>query len=196
MPPERSEERDAAITALLPLVPLHGWSVDALREAAGPDADLLFPGGPVEMVETYCDLGDRWMEGDAAGLGLLAMRTPERVRAVIAARFERNGAHKEAVRRGLGVLALPGNSMVSARCTARTVDAIWHSAGDASADFSWYSKRAILAGVYGATLLYWLRDDSDGDAETLGFLDRRLAGVGRVGRLRKQAGQFFRSGAN
>ncbi len=45
---------------------------------------------------------------------------------------------------------------------ARTVDAIWHAAGDRSADWSWYSKRAILAGVYGATLLFWLRDDSDG----------------------------------
>ena len=40
-------------------------------------------------------------------------------------------------------------------CTARTVDAIWHAAGDRSADFSWYTKRAILAAVYTATVLYW-----------------------------------------
>ena len=193
---ERSAERDAAIVSLLPLTPHHGWSVDALREAAGPDADLLFSGGPAEMVETYCDLGDRWMEADAVGLELSMMRAPQRVRAVIAARLERNGPFKEAVRRGLGVLALPGNSIASMRCTARTVDAIWHAAGDTSVDFSWYSKRAILAGVYGATLLYWLRDDSDGDAETLDFLDRRLAGVGRIGRARKQVNRFFRSGAS
>ncbi len=62
------------------------------------------------------------------------------------------------------------------------MDAIWHLAGDRSADWSWYTKRAILAGVYGATLLYWLRDDSEDDEATLAFLDRRLAGVGRIGK--------------
>ena len=67
------------------------------------------------------------------------------------------------------------------------MDAIWHAAGDRSADFSWYTKRAILAAVYSATVLYWLRDTSEDDAATLAFLDRRLAGVGRIGRLRRRA---------
>jgi len=49
-PPERSAERDAALEALLPNVPFDGWTVTALRRAAGPDADLLFPGGAAEMV--------------------------------------------------------------------------------------------------------------------------------------------------
>ena len=72
----------------------------------------------------------------------------------------------------------------AARCTARTVDAIWHAAGDEAADFSWYTKRATLGAIYGATLFYWLRDDSEDDAPTLAFLDRRLAGLGRFGKLR------------
>ena len=67
------------------------------------------------------------------------------------------------------------------------MDAIWRGAGDSSADFSWYTKRAILASVYGLTLLYWLRDTSDEDEATLAFLDRRLAGVGRIGKLRGRA---------
>ena len=101
------------------------------------------------------------------------------MRAVIALRLEQNRPHKEAIRRALALLALPGHARLAARCTARTVDAIWHAAGDRSADFSWYTKRAILAAVYGATVLYWLRDSSEDDAATLAFLDRRLAGVGR-----------------
>lgn len=187
MTPERSVERDAAIEALLPWVDLRGWTMAALLEAAGPDADLLFPGGAPDMVECYCDLADRQMEEDAAGLDMSGMRTPERVRAVIAVRLRRQEGNKGAVRRGLGVLALPGRAGLAARCTARTVDAVWHAAGDGSADFSWYTKRAILAGVYGATLLYWLRDVSEGSESTLGFLDRRLASVGRLGRLRRRA---------
>ncbi len=191
-PPERGPERDAAIVAMLPSVAETGWTVATLTTAAGPDADLLFPGGAPDMIEAYCDLGDRWMEAAGAEQALAGMRLPDRVRAIVALRFERNRPYKDAVRRALGVLAMPGNAGLAARCTGRTVDAIWHAAGDTSADFSWYTKRAILAGVYGATLLYWLRDGSDDDAPSLAFLDRRLAGVGRIGRIRRRTAAALR----
>lgn len=185
-PPERGPERDAAIEAMLPFVPEEGWTVAAVRRAAGPDADLLFPGGAVDMVEAHSDLADRRMEAAAAAEGMEGLRLPARVRRVIALRLEQNRPHKEAVRRGLAVLALPGNAGVAARCTARTVDSIWFAAGDRSADFSWYTKRAILTGVYGTTLLYWLADTSPADEATLAFLDRRLADVARIGKLRRR----------
>jgi len=191
-PPERSPERDAAIEALLPNVPFDGWTVAALRAAAGPDADLLFPGGVTDMVEAYCDLGDRWMEEGAAAADLSGLSLTKRVRAIIALRFEQNRPYKDAVRRALAVLAVPGNAGVALRCTARTVDSVWHAAGDGSVDFSWYTKRVILAGVYGSTLLYWLNDGSDDDEATLAFLDRRLAGVGRIGGLRRRIGAAVR----
>ena len=119
------------------------------------------------------------------------MRTHERVHAVIALRLAQNRPYKEAVRRALALLALPHNARLAAGCTARTVDAIWHAAGDHSADFSWYTKRAILGVVYSLTLLYWLRDSSEDDADTLAFLDRRLAGVGQIGSLRRRAETAF-----
>ncbi len=190
-PPERSPERDAAILALLPSVSFDGWTVAALRAAAGPDADLLFPGGVTDMIDAYVDLGDRQMEAGAAALGLSSLRLPTRVRAVIALRLEQQRPYRDAIRRALSILALPGNAGLAVRITARTVDAIWHAAGDTSADFSWYTKRAILAGVYGVTLLYWLRDYSIDDEDTLAFLDRRLAGVGRIGKARRQADEFL-----
>jgi ubiquinone biosynthesis protein COQ9 len=176
--PERSDERDAALDAFI-AAPFVGWTIAALRAAAGPDADLLFPGSARDMVEAYCDLADRRMVLVTEG------RLPDRVRAVIAQRLDAARPFKAAIRRGVAVLAAhPGTA---AACTARTVDAIWYAAGDRSADFSWYTKRAILTGVYGATLLFWLRDESEDDADTLAFLDRRLAGVGQIGRLRRKS---------
>lgn len=190
-PPERSAERDAAIEAMLPHVPMDGWTRLALRRGlsdlgADPlDGDRLFPLGPVDMVEAYCDLADRRMAEQAAAEGIGELRLSQRVRALIALRLRQAAAHREAVRRGLSVLAWPGNKAAAARTAARTVDAIWHAAGDRSADFSWYTKRAILAGVYGTTLLRWIADTSNDDADTLSFLDRRLAGVARLGRWRR-----------
>ncbi len=191
-PPERSAERDAAIAAMLPHVPFDGWTRRSLRmgltdiSVSPDDAELLFPGGTADMIETFCDWADRRMEAAAATLDP-ALRLHQRVRAVIALRLSQNRPHKEAIRRALALLALPRNARLAAACTARTVDAIWHAAGDQSADFSWYTKRAILAAVYATTVLFWLRDAGEDDAATLGFLDRRLAGVGRIGTLRRRA---------
>lgn len=195
-PPERSPERDAAIAAMLPHVPFDGWTDRSLRRGLAdigvpPDeAPVLFPAGATDMVETFCDWADRRMEDGAAGLDP-AMRLHQRVRAVIALRLEQNRPYREAIRRALALLALPANARLAAACTARTVDAIWHAAGDQSSDFSWYTKRAILAAVYGATILYWLGDLSDGDAATLAFLDRRLASVGRIGSLRRRVEEIL-----
>ena len=159
----------------------HGWSLRALRMGAGPDADLLFPGGPAEMVEAHSDLGDRAMEEAGAAQG--EDRVSRRVRALILVRLEQSELDRDAIRRGLAVLSLPGNRAAGTRALARTVDTIWHAAGDRSADMSWYSKRALLAGVYSATLLFWLRREPGPDVEA--FLDRQLAAVGRLGRLRR-----------
>jgi ubiquinone biosynthesis protein COQ9 len=191
-PPERSPERDAAIDALLPNIPFDGWTLKALRtglKASGgrpADAEILFPGGAPDLIEAFCDLADRRMEEAASRLDLSGLRTPARVRRVIALRLAQNRRHKEAIRRAIAALALPGRARIAARCTARTVDSIWHAAGDRSADFSWYTKRATLTGVYTATLLFWLRDPSEDDSATLAFLDRRLADVGRITRIRRR----------
>ncbi len=178
-PPERSPDRDAALDALVAVQPFPGWTLPALQRAAGPDADLLFPGGPLDMVETWTDLADRRMEPS------LAERVPQRVRAIVALRLLRAEPHRQAVRRGFALLATDPAAM--ARAIARTVDAIWHLAGDRSVQFDWYTKRAVLAGVYGSTLMFWLQDDSLDSEATLAFLDRRLAGVGRIGKLRRNA---------
>ncbi len=189
-PPERLPDRDKAIEAMLPNIPFDGWTTRSLkaglRDAGMPadEADLLFPLGIVDMIETFCDLADRRMEEAAAALP--EMRLPEKVRAVIALRLEQNRPNKDAIRRAIAILSVPRNTRAAAACTARTVDAIWHAAGDRSVDFAWYTKRAQLAAIYTATVLYWLRDSSEGDADTLAFLDRRLATTAWLHGLRKR----------
>jgi ubiquinone biosynthesis protein COQ9 len=184
-------ERDAVIDALLPQVPFDGWTMKSVRQALvslgqhPDDAPLLFPGGTGEMIAAYCALADERMAAAATAADLAAYRVPGRVKAIIALRLEQARGDKEAIRRALAWLTIPTNAPVAAKTLAATVDTIWHAAGDISADFSWYTKRGILAGVYSSTLLYWLRDVSDEDEATLAFLDRRLADVGRVGKVRK-----------
>jgi ubiquinone biosynthesis protein COQ9 len=188
VPPEMTPERDAALQAMLPLVGTSGWNKSTLRRALlsigapADDAEFLFPGGAIDMVEAYFDLADRQMAA-AADPALMELRTAERVRALLELRLRQARPHRAALRRALALLALPRHARVGARCVARSVDAIWHTAGDRSADFSWYTKRALLAGVYAASLLFWLRDHSEDNAETMRFVDRRLSDVACLGRL-------------
>jgi ubiquinone biosynthesis protein COQ9 len=196
-PPERSPQRDAALEAMLPNIPFEGWTYRALRIGLASigvppeEAEMLFPGGAADMIEAFCDWADRRMaQSAAAQLG--EMKLPEKVRALVALRLTQNRPYKEAVRRAVAVLALPRHVRLAATCTARTVDAIWHTAGDRSTDFTWYTKRAILTAAYTTTVLFWLRDSSEDDAATLAFLDRRMAGIAWAHQLRRR---FFTSPA-
>jgi len=172
--------RDQLVVAALAHVPFDGWGERALREAAkdlGFDASMgerAFSGGAVEAVIHFADLADRRLTTEAAA-GLPAMPVGARVAWLVRRRLEPWTEQREVIRRAITLLSLPNHTADAMRATWRTVDALWYAAGDVSADFSYYTKRATLAAIYTATLLYWLEDKSDGFAETWAFLDRRLA---------------------
>jgi ubiquinone biosynthesis protein COQ9 len=190
--PERSAIRDAAVRAMLPVAAAEGWTWSTVRAglaAAGEDpalAESHFPTGPVGAIEAWIDLANREMDAAAAAEGIEALRVPKRIRRVVELRLRAVAPHKEALRRGLAVLALPWNAAAGLAASAHTVSAMWHAAGDTSADFSWYTRRATLAAIYWATLAYWMQDDDPGLEGTLAFLDRRLADLGRLQRRKRR----------
>lgn len=169
------------LEAALVHVPFDGWSLEALQRGAA-DAGFertmalrVFPRGVIDAIEFWCALADRRMLTALGGRDIAALRTRARVALAVRLRLEAVAGHREAVRRAVGLLALPQNAGSGARTLWHTIDAIWYAAGDTATDFNYYTKRALLAGVYGATLLYWLDDRSEGSAETWSFLDRRIA---------------------
>lgn len=178
--PDR-DARDAALDAILPLVPLYGWQgrsiAEGLRDAgmAPEDAEWMFPRGAISAIEAWIDLADRRMEAAGLAADLTGMRTHERVRFLIKARLEAAEPHRDALRAALSLLAMPWNTPIAALSLARSVSVIWYAAGDKSADFSWYTRRATLAAIYSATLAFWLSGRGDGLEAALDFLDRRLA---------------------
>jgi ubiquinone biosynthesis protein COQ9 len=196
---DRAAMRERLLLATLPHVVFDGWTEAALiagaKDCGLAAADILrfFPGGPGETVRLFSDWADRRMLAALATAEIGTLRTHERVAAAVTARLAALVPHREAARRALAFFALPPHAPVGLGCLYRTVDAIWYAAGDRSADFSFYTKRALLAGVYASTQVYWLEDRSEDAAATRAFLDRRLADVLRIGRLRGQASRLFDS---
>lgn len=183
--PEDSRQR--LLQATLPHVPFDGWSERALTAGAG-DAGIepalaqnAFPGGAADLVKFFSGDMDRQMLERLGDQDLAAMKVRQRITTAIRTRLELLAPHREAVRRGVAFLALPRHAALGLKCLYRTVDAIWYAAGDTATDYNFYSKRLLLAGVYSATLLFWLNDSSEGFAATWAFLDRRIAEVLKVG---------------
>jgi ubiquinone biosynthesis protein COQ9 len=193
----REAERHNLLAAALGEIPFEGWSRRALTQGAQSiglpaiDVDRLFPGGPVEAIEFWNAEADQAvLDAFAAvnpGAEHAALRVRDKITFGVRARIEPLFPHREAVRRGLGLMALPQNASTAATLLYRTVDTIWHGAGDTSTDWNFYSKRALLAGVYTTTLVHWLDDASEDCAETWAFLDRRIENVMGLPRL---MGQF------
>jgi ubiquinone biosynthesis protein COQ9 len=103
------------------------------------------------------------------------MKVRERIATGIHSRFVVLGPHREAVRRALSFLALPQNVPFGLKLLYDTVDALWYAAGDSAADFSFYTKRGMLAGIYAAATFYWLDDRSPDAVDTDAFVERRIA---------------------
>jgi ubiquinone biosynthesis protein COQ9 len=193
--PTAERDRGRLIEAMLPDVAFDGWSHAALRVAARQigmpldEAAALFRYGAPELVAGFSRWADRrmldWFEAaPPEGVG-----TAGRIKRALELRFEVVAPWREAVRRALAVLAMPPHAALGLRLLYETVDGIWYAAGDTATDFSFYTKRATLAGAYGATLLFWLEDRSEDFTDTRAFIDRRLGDVARLtkGRQRLEA---------
>jgi ubiquinone biosynthesis protein COQ9 len=160
-----------------------GWSDAALvsaSEAAGVDpalARLAFSGGATAMIEAWAASVDAKMEAAFDREVLAQMPIRERIRALVWFRLETVMGLEEALRRALAIQAMPQNIVRTAKLGWASADTMWRLAGDTATDYNHYTKRAILAGVYGATLAAFVDDSSEGKADTRAFLDRRIEGV-------------------
>lgn len=187
-----TETDDRILDAALMHVPFDGWSDQTFRGAAA-DADVplaeakaLFPRGAVDLALAFHRRGDRQMAEALAGTDLSVMRYRDRVAHAVRTRLELVEPHKEAVRRGMTLFALPIYAADGVRALWGTADAIWTALGDTSDDLNWYTKRATLSGVYSSTVLFWLGDQTADNAASWDFLDRRIGDVMRIESVKKQ----------
>ncbi|GMG82212.1 COQ9 family protein [Paralimibaculum aggregatum] len=177
--------RARLIEAALPHVPFDGWSEASLKLAIAetgiePEmARLAFPRGGVDMAVGFHDMMDARLAAELSGEDFGRLKIRERIAHAVRRRIELVAEHREAVRRGATLLALPIHAADGARAIWRTADIIWNACGDTATDYNWYTKRGILASIYSATVLFWLGDESQGAADTWAFLDRRIEGVMR-----------------
>lgn len=183
--------KDQLLDAALDHVPFDGWS-EATFQAAIVDAEVtpalaraVCPRGAVDLAVAYHLRGDDVMEARLNSEDLSDLRFRDRIASGVRFRIEAV-TDKEAVRRGTTLFALPMHAGDGAKAIWGTADKIWTALGDTSDDVNWYTKRATLSGVYSATVLYWLGDDSVDNQATWEFLDRRIDDVMQIEKVKAQ----------
>ena len=177
------ELRIALAPTIADMAAFDGWSDAALLQAAdiaGVDpavARLAFPGGAIDMIAGWIASVDEGMQSAFTPEALAAMKVRARIRALLLFRLEAMGRQREALRRALAIQALPQNAAQALRTGWHSADLMWRLAGDTATDYNHYTKRALLCGIYTATLAVFVEDQSEDKAETRAFLDRRIENV-------------------
>jgi ubiquinone biosynthesis protein COQ9 len=167
-----------------------GWTqaaVDTAADQLGIDraqARLAVPKDQASKIDLYIRGVDRALEEWFTPERLENLKIREKIRTIVRKRLEIMEPAREAVRRALSILAMPQNVPTALRTGWRTADVMWRIAGDTSTDYNHYTKRLMLGGVYASTLLVWLDDQTQGYAETAGFLDRRIDDVMQIEKLK------------
>lgn len=171
-----------------------GWTAKAVDSAAAQlaidpaQARLAFPKAKIDMIDAYIAAVDSAMAAAFPSDKIAAMKVRDRIRAQLLFRLDTMAPAREALRSALAILAMPQNAARGLAIGWRTADLIWRNAGDTATDFNHYTKRLTLGAVYGSTLVAWLDDQTDGFADTVAFLDRRLGDVMRFEQWKAQWG--------
>ena len=139
----------------------------------------------VNTIKAFNDYLDDKMEDSFSKTKKNKQRMPEKIKSLILNRISASLDFKDGIVSSLGFMSLPQNSKPSLKMLYNTCDRIWRVSGDQSTDFSFYTKRLILSGVYSSTLMYWIQDDTGDLKSTEDFLNRRLEDVSKIGKAKQ-----------
>ena len=101
-------------------------------------------------------------------------------------RFEILNINKISIKKSMIFLANPSKQILSSKLIYKTVDYIWKLIGDKSADYNFYTKRAILASIYSLAIAIWVSENSKDLNKTFNFLNKSIMNMNVVTDVKKK----------
>ena len=191
-----AELRIALAPAVAEAAVFDGWTPLAVTNAAdieGVDPEVAkfafkasSGASAMTMIGAWITSIDRAMEAALPGEALAGLKIRERIRRLVQFRLDALAGQQEALRRALAIMAMPQNVAHALRLGWTSADAMWRLAGDTATDYNHYTKRMTLGALYASTLAVFAHDQSEGFAETRGFLERRIDNVMQFEKLKSQ----------
>ncbi|KFU94712.1 hypothetical protein M959_08878, partial [Chaetura pelagica] len=186
------------LTAALEFVPEHGWTAEAIAEGAktlglSVAAAGMFHSDGSELILHFVSQCNTKLselleqEQKLVQLGEAEKKpTDQFLRDAVEARLRMLIPYIDKWPQALSILLLPHNIPTSLSLLTSMIDDIWHHAGDQSTDFNWYTRRAVLTGIYNTTELVMMQDSSPDFEDTWRFLENRVADAMNMGNTASQ----------
>ncbi|NXG57526.1 COQ9 protein, partial [Hemiprocne comata] len=186
------------LTAALEFVPEHGWTAEAIAEGAktlglSVAAAGMFHSDGSELILHFVSQCNTKLselleqEQKLVQLGEAEKKpTDQFLRDAVETRLRMLIPYIDKWPQALSILLLPHNIPNSLSLLTSMIDDIWHYAGDQSTDFNWYTRRAVLTGIYNTTELVMMQDSSPDFEDTWRFLENRVADAMNMGNTASQ----------
>ncbi|XP_005152357.1 ubiquinone biosynthesis protein COQ9, mitochondrial [Melopsittacus undulatus] len=186
------------LTAALEFVPEHGWTAEAIAEGAkslglsAAVAGMFHNDGSDLILHFVSECNTKLSKLLEQELKLVQLGEAEKkptdqfLKDAVEARLRMLIPYIEKWPQALSILLLPRNIPSSLNLLTSMIDDIWQYAGDQSTDFNWYTRRAVLTGIYNTTELVMLQDSSPDFEETWRFLENRVADAMSMGNAADQ----------
>lgn len=188
-------EKYKIIEKSLEYIAQEGWKENAFEKACEDIVGsagcfyFYFPGGIDQTIKESHQyfmqgLENKIQEDSAFGsLGITA-----KIRFCCYMLLESMNPHHAAFQHLKAYFCFPPKPLDALGLPYKTADYIWHTIGDQSIDFSYYSKRASLAFVWGATVNYWLEALYVEDLTFVyQYFEKRLQTVQKIPDLKRKA---------
>lgn len=178
-----SEIKLSILDASLAHVHKKGFSIPALTEGARDcgfaSAHVLhglFENGEMDLLDHLCRKQTAEMVQEMESLDLKNMTPIERIKTAIRRRLKMNVPYMEVWPSAMALGATPKNLGITYNHISHTIDEIWRISM-VEDDTDAFAKKTALSGVYVATELFMLSDQSVDYESTWIFLERRLDDV-------------------
>ncbi|XP_030832028.1 ubiquinone biosynthesis protein COQ9, mitochondrial-like [Strongylocentrotus purpuratus] len=199
--PSVEDIQKIVLNTALEFVPIHGWTVQSLSEAAKHEgypgvAHGMFPRGGGDLMHHFVKECNSQLAEQLALDTSKEVEEGERkktcavIRDALQTRLRMIIPYHAQWPEAMVLTARPENVAEHFNNLANLMDTIWYHAGDKSAHFNWYTKRISLAAVYKSSELCFIQDKSPDFEETWTFLDNRLTDFTRFAKLRGDVQSF------
>ncbi len=172
------------------IITKHGWSellfkkISKNKKISYNELILMFPGGYEDMLKLSLDHLNYELEKKCTQYHLIRLPMHKRIRKIILTKINLINKQKNFFRKTFYYLFVPGNYKLMISQLYKSVDIMWYIAGDSSIDFSFYTKRVILSGIYASIILHILNNDNM--LETEKKLDVFLLQVSKIPQIKNK----------
>ena len=142
----------------------NGWSNDIFKkiisnEVNTSDLNYYFPNGYKDLFELTLTEINIKLETKIKKINIINFSLSKRIKKILMTRLLLLNEEKIFYKKTFNHLMLPQNSKIMKKNLYNSVDTMWYLAGDNSTDFSFYTKRIILAAIYVNALFVFFNKD-------------------------------------